>query len=87
MRLVLSERATQELELLYAADHRAVGKLIRLFADLVRDPFTGIGKPEPLKHEFKGFWSRRITHEHRLVYSVTKDEVLIVSCYSHYGDK
>jgi toxin YoeB len=49
-----------------------------------RDPFAGIGKPEPLKHELKGFWSRRITDEHRLVYKVTDEEIIIAACKYHY---
>ena len=47
-------------------------------------PFTGIGKPEPLKHDLKGKWSRRITDEHRIVYSVQETTVLILSCRFHY---
>ncbi|MBE7175983.1 MAG: Txe/YoeB family addiction module toxin [Mucilaginibacter polytrichastri] len=58
-----------------------IGDLIR---DILRDPFNGIGKPEALKHQFKGYWSRRIDLEHRLIYGVSDDYVLIISCYSHY---
>ena len=58
-----------------------IGDLIR---DILRSPFEGIGKPEALKHQFKGYWSRRINREHRLIYKITDDSVLIVSCYSHY---
>ena len=58
-----------------------IGDLIR---DILRHPFNGIGKPEPLKHQFKGYWSRRIDREHRLIYKVTTDAVVIISCYSHY---
>ncbi len=58
-----------------------IGDLIR---DILRNPFEGIGKPEDLKHQFKGYWSRRIDREHRLIYKITETSVLIVSCYSHY---
>ena len=58
-----------------------IGDLIR---DILRNPFEGIGKPEALKHQFKGYWSRRINREHRLIYKITDDSVLIISCYSHY---
>ena len=58
-----------------------IGDLIR---DISRDPFRGIGKPEPLKHELVGFWSRRITDEHRLVYKVEGETIYIVSCKFHY---
>ena len=58
-----------------------IGDLIR---DILRHPFEGIGKPEPLKHQFKGYWSRRINHEHRLIYKVNDNSILIFSCNSHY---
>lgn len=58
-----------------------IGDLIR---DILRSPFEGIGKPEPLKYEFAGCWSRRIDQEHRLVYAVSDHSIIIYSCYSHY---
>ena len=61
-----------------------IGDLVK---DILRNPFEGIGKPEPLKHEFKGCWSRRIDSEHRLIYSVTQYSIVIYSCYSHYQSK
>ncbi|BCX82341.1 toxin YoeB [Methylomarinovum caldicuralii] len=60
---------------------RRINQLIR---DIQRDPFTGLGKPEPLKHELAGFWSRRIYHEHRLVYTVQGNHVIIAQCRYHY---
>jgi len=59
-------------------------RITELIKDIGRNPFSGIGKPEPLKHELKGLWSRRITDEHRLVYKVSEDEILIYSCKYHY---
>ena len=63
-------------------------KIFKRIADLIEDarrhPFEGIGKPEPLKHQFKGCWSRRINDEHRLVYKVNQDCIEIVSCKYHY---
>lgn len=62
-------------------------RLRRLITEARRDPFTGLGKPEALKHgRFKGYWSRRITDEHRLVYKVTDEAIIILSCYNHYGE-
>ena len=58
-----------------------IGDLIR---DIIRNPYEGIGKPEALKHEYKGYWSRRIDREHRLIYKVTEISIVIISCYSHY---
>lgn len=59
-------------------------KIAELIEEIRRNPFSGKGKPEPLKHSFSGFWSRRITEEHRLVYKVNENEVQIVSCKYHY---
>ncbi|MFN6088294.1 MAG: Txe/YoeB family addiction module toxin [Cyclobacteriaceae bacterium] len=58
-----------------------IGDLVK---DILRSPFEGLGKPEPLKHQFKGTWSRRIDQEHRLIYSVTETSIVIYSCNSHY---
>ncbi len=65
-------------------DRKIVKKINSLVKEIVRDPFSGIGKPEQLKHDLAGFWSRRITDEHRLVYAVGKNSILIVSCRFHY---
>ena len=65
-------------------DKKVYRRIVSLIHDALRNPFSGIGKPEPLKHELKGYWSRRITDEHRLVYQVTDDELLIISCQFHY---
>ena len=65
-------------------DPGAFDKLRRLILETAREPFIGIGKPEPLKHELKGCWSRRITGEHRFVYRVTADAIVIVACKYHY---
>jgi toxin YoeB len=59
-------------------------RIVDLIMDILRQPFSGIGKPEPLKHDLKGYWSRRINDEHRLVYKVTDEAVIIVSCKYHY---
>ena len=55
-----------------------------LLKDISRNPFSGIGKPEPLKYKYKGFWSRRIDNEHRLIYQVKNNEILIAKCRFHY---
>ena len=59
-------------------------RIVNLIKEVMRDPFKGIGKPEPLKHEFKGCWSRRIDQEHRLVYQITEDTIRILACRYHY---
>jgi toxin YoeB len=64
-------------------DRKIYNKIVELIKDIERSPFSGIGKPEPLKYELSGFWSRRISSEHRLVYQITAQEILIASCRSH----
>lgn len=59
-------------------------KIITLIKDIDRNPFIGSGKPEPLRYEFQGYWSRRITDEHRLVYKVDESSIVIASCKYHY---
>ena len=55
-----------------------------LIIDILRNPYSGIGKPEPLKYKYKGYWARRIDQEHRLIYQVKDDEIHIAKCRFHY---
>jgi toxin YoeB len=59
-------------------------KINTLFKDILRTPFIGLGNPEPLKFEKSGYWSRKITSEHRIVYEVKEEIIIIVSCMGHY---
>ena len=65
-------------------DRKKALRIVKLIRDVQRDPFRGIGKPEPLKYEFEGCWSRRIDKEHRLVYEVTEGKIRILACRYHY---
>ncbi len=65
-------------------DRKLLKRINALIKECVRTPFEGIGKPEPLKSDLTGCWSRRITDEHRLVYSATKTELTIIACRFHY---
>ena len=65
-------------------DKQILKKINQLIKDIKREPFEGIGKPEPLKYELSGFWSRRISDEHRLIYEVSESYISIVSCRFHY---
>jgi toxin YoeB len=65
-------------------DRVVLGKLNRLIAECRRHPFDGIGKPEPLRGDYSGWWSRRIDREHRLVYRVEADSLIIIQCRYHY---
>ncbi|HAG16806.1 MAG TPA: Txe/YoeB family addiction module toxin, partial [Bacteroidales bacterium] len=65
-------------------DKKILSKINDRLKDISRTFFSGIGKPEPLKHKYKGFWSRRIDGEHRLIYKMKDDEILIAKCRFHY---
>lgn len=65
-------------------DKKMVKRINLLIKDISRQPYDGIGKPEPLKHNYRGFWSRRIDGEHRLIYQVREDEIRIIKCRFHY---
>ena len=65
-------------------DKNKAKKINELIKDCIRHPFKGIGKPEPLKNELQGYWSRRIDKEHRLVYRYENNELIIISCKFHY---
>ncbi len=68
-------------------DKKTLKRINALLKDIEREPFGGIGKPEPLKGEFSGCWSRRIDSINRIIYRIHNDIIEIVSCKSHYGDK
>lgn len=65
-------------------DKKKLKRINELIKDTIRNPFEGIGNPEPLKHDLKGYWSRRIDKEHRLVYKISEDQFLILACRYHY---
>lgn len=68
-------------------DRKALKRINQLLEDIDRNGYDGIGKPEPLKHEFQGFWSRRIDDRNRLVYRIENDKIEIAQCGSHCRDK
>jgi toxin YoeB len=67
-----------------ASDRKTARRIVRLIAEIQRDPFTGIGKPEPLRGELSGYWSRRIDDQHRLVYRANDEEIKILKARYHY---
>jgi toxin YoeB len=84
MKIIWSEKSWDDYLYWQNTDKQLLKKINQLIKDIQRDPFDGIGKPEPLKHQFSGFWSRRITDEHRLVYEITQNSIAIASCRYHY---
>jgi len=84
MIVAFDSQAFEDFKSWAVEDKKIFARIGELIKDISRDPFRGIGKPEPLKHDLSGYWSRRITDEHRLVYKVEKGTVFIVSCKFHY---
>ena len=84
MRLVFADEAWEDCLHWQKQDPRMVERIHKLLEEVRRDPFDGVGKPEPLKHALAGFWPRRITDEHRLVYRVEGDDLLIAQLWYHY---
>jgi toxin YoeB len=84
MKIIFSERSWEDYLYWQKIDRKILKKINELLRDIKREPFDGIGKPEPLKYEYSGLWSRRINDEHRLVYKVYEDAVSVVSCRYHY---
>jgi toxin YoeB len=80
------EDAYEQLVEWAATDKEIFFKIDRLIRDISRDPFKGLGKPEPLKYKYQGFWSRRITQEHRLIYRLVNDIIIIINLKGHYDD-
>jgi toxin YoeB len=82
--IVFSPDALRQLDEWKKTHPKIAIKIVALITSISETPFSGIGKPEPLKFDLKGKWSRRISHEHRLVYEVTDQEIKILSCRFHY---
>jgi toxin YoeB len=82
--LVFSREAWEEYLVWQREDPQTVKRIHQLIKEIMRDPYRGIGKPEPLKHALQGYWSRRINAEHRIVYRVVKDDLWIAQLRYHY---
>lgn len=84
MKLIFAERAWEDYLYWQETDRRVLARINNLIREIQRDPFKGIGKPEPLRHALRGYWSRRITEEHRIVYKVEEDSLLLAQLRFHY---
>ncbi|HEB10121.1 MAG TPA: Txe/YoeB family addiction module toxin [Spirochaetales bacterium] len=84
MKIVFSDDAWNDYQYWIANDRRILKRINLLIKEISRDPFSGLGKPESLKHNLSGYWSRRITQEHRIVYRVSGDELMIAQLRYHY---
>ena len=84
MKLIFSDNAWEDYLYRQKTDRKILNRINTLIQEIKRDPFEGIGKPEPLKHALSEYWSRRINDEHRIVYKVTSDAVHIAQLRYHY---
>lgn len=82
-----SDEAWEEFQYWLKTDKKMLKKILILIQDIDRNRYAGLGKPEPLKHNLTGYWSRRIDGANRIVYKIENDVIKIVQCGSHYGDK
>lgn len=85
MRIIFSSKAWEDYVYWQQTDRKLLKRINELIKAISRDPFDGIGKPEPLRHGLEGYWSRRINDEHRLVYKVEGEDLLIAMCRYHYA--
>lgn len=86
MEIQFTPTAWGEFQELQKLDRKLFQRTLDLIEAVSRDPFAGIGKPEPLKHQLAGCWSRRINERHRLVYRVSGKTLVVLSCIYHYGE-
>ncbi len=84
MKIVFVDESWEDYLYWQKTEKSKLKKINELIKDIARNPFDGLGKPEALKHKYAGFWSRRIDHEHRLIYRVVEDEIQIAKCRFHY---
>jgi toxin YoeB len=85
MQIIYTPKAKEHLDFWIKTGNKPILRKIVLFTNaIVENPFVGIGKPEPLKHELTGYWSRRITKEHRYVYAIAGENLIIASLKGHY---
>ena len=87
MRLLWHENAWEDYLWWQSQDRKTVRRINLLIKDMLRTPFEGIGKPEPLKENLSGWWSRRIDEENRIVYRILNGDLVIASCRNHYDDR
>ena len=84
MKVIFSDQGWDDLSYWVVNDKKVAKRILLLVKDIKRSPFDGLGKPEPLRHDLSGFWSRRITDEHRLIYTVEGNSLLIAQARYHY---
>ncbi len=84
MKYLFVEESWEDYLYWQSTDRKVLIRINELLKDIARHPFTGLGKPEPLRFKYQGWWSRRINSEHRIIYKVIDDMILIAKCRFHY---
>ncbi|MBK9931596.1 MAG: Txe/YoeB family addiction module toxin [Saprospiraceae bacterium] len=85
MQIIYTPKSKDDLDYWLKTGNKPIlRKIVKLTQEIAKDPFEGVGKPEPLKHELTGYWSRRINKEHRYVYAMANETLIIVSLRGHY---
>jgi toxin YoeB len=85
MQIIYTPKAKEHLDFWIKTGNKSIlKKILELTMSVIENPYEGIGKPEPLKHELSGYWSRRITNEHRLVYKIEEETLIVSSLKGHY---
>jgi toxin YoeB len=87
MNKVFSDKAWDEYVQWITKDKKILKRINELLKDIDRNGYKGIGKPEPLRHGLTGYWSRKINDENRLIYRIVDNDIYIIGCMTHYGDK
>ena len=86
MNISFTPKAWDDYQYWLSQDKKKIVKINQLLKDILRNPFEGIGMPEPLKFQYTGFWSRRIDQKNRLIYQVLDQQIIVVKCRYHYDD-
>lgn len=84
MKIYFTTQAEEDIEYWKKTNTKINARILELIEDIMANPFSGIGKPEPLRFNQSGYWSRRINHEHRLIYKIHKGKLYIAQCRYHY---
>lgn len=86
MKYIFVDESWEDYLYWQTTDKKMLKRINDLLKDIARNPYNGIGKPEPLKHKYQGYWSRRINEKHRLIYKIREDEIWIAKCRFNYDE-
>jgi len=84
MKYIFTDESWEDYQYWLKTDKKMLARINTLLKEIARNPDSGLGKPEPLKHQYAGYWSRRIDSRHRLIYRVVQDEIWVAKCRFHY---